>query len=57
MFKVDENPYFFEEEFQYKVGFKRDHSNMIKSEGGALNIKVEGDKSFEDINTTTSCQI
>ena len=34
MFKVEENPFFFEEEFQYKVGVKRDHQDMIKSEGG-----------------------
>ncbi|CDW77091.1 UNKNOWN [Stylonychia lemnae] len=51
MFKVDENPYFFEEEFNFKVGIKRDYQNMIKSEGNANNqstaasvIKVEDEQ-------------
>lgn len=30
---MEENPYFFEEEFEFKLGIKRDHSNLIKTEG------------------------
>eukprot|EP00347_Sterkiella_histriomuscorum_P013841 403363160 len=50
LFKVEENPYFFEEEFSYKVGVKRNHSTMVKNEGISDQIDVKLESSTAEKN-------
>lgn len=37
LFKVEENPCFFEEDFSYKLGLKRNHQSIVKLEASTSN--------------------
>ena len=41
IFKLDPSPFYFEEEYKWKVGQKRDHSDIVKQEAGTVVTTTE----------------